>query len=183
MLLDAQLILVPTAFPLSLVAAAGVSVPSPVIDLLGQGVGTAPFNIIGNVALFGTDFGIGKQQLELMINTGIAFATSNSATLNVQFQLAVDQGAAGAYQPGTWNTVIETGTIAPSTTLLIANQTIFRADWPPAFPAGLRPRYMRLNFSIPAATNFTAGTIGFAGVVLCRDDQQNRFAAANYAVH
>ncbi len=50
------------------------------------------------------------------------------------------------------------------------------------FPVTLRPRYMRLNFVAAAATAFTAGTIGFSGVVLCRDDQANKQAANNFVV-
>lgn len=179
-MLDSQVILVPTAAPLLMSLATAGSVQSPVVDLLGQGPGTAPFNIIGNVTLFGTDFGIGKQQLELIVNTGAAFTTGNSATLTIQFQLAVDSGTP-TYLPGTWNTILE----APGLTAaqLAAATTVARFDWPPAFPTTLRPRYMRLNFVAAASTAFTAGSIGFAGIVLCRDDQANKLAAANYAVH
>ena len=45
----------------TLVGGAGVDVViGDIIDLLGVGVGVAPPNIIGNVTLFGTDFGIGE---------------------------------------------------------------------------------------------------------------------------
>jgi hypothetical protein len=181
MMTDAQYILIPVATPLVMSLATAGSVQTPVVDLLGQGVGTAPVGIIGNVALFGTDFGIGKQQLELIASVGAAFTTGNSATLTAQFQLAVDTGAAGGYLPGTWNTIIEQPGLTAAQ--LVANAIFARFDWPPVFPVTLRPRYMRLNFVALAATAFTAGSIGFAGVVLCRDDQANKYAAANYAVH
>jgi hypothetical protein len=40
----------------------------------------------------------------------------------------------------------------------------------------------RLLAQVPAAENFTAGTLGFAGVTFDRDDQFNRQAANNYVV-
>ncbi len=179
MMLDSQLILVPTASPLTMSLATAGAVATPVIDLLGQGVGTAPFNIIGNVTLFGTDFGIGKQQLELIATVGTAFTTGNSATLTMQFQLAADLGTP-TYQPDTWHTIIEQPGITAAQ--LAANAVFGRFDWPPVFPVTLRPRYMRINFVAAASTAFTAGTIGFCGVVLCRDDQANKQAANNYVV-
>lgn len=180
MMLDSQLILVPTSTPLVMSLATAGSVQTPVLDLLGQGPGTAPFNIIGNVTLFGTDFGVGKQQAELIASVGAAFTTGNSATLTAQFQLAPDLGTP-TYQPGTWATIIEQPGITAAQ--LIANAIFARFDWPPVFPLTSRPRFMRLNFVAAASTAFTAGSIGFAAVVLVRDDQSNRQAANNYAVH
>jgi hypothetical protein len=181
MLIDSQLSFVPIGGNQTLVAAAGVNIASVnTIDILGQGVGTAPLNIIGTPTVFGSDTGIGtiKPQVEVIIGTAVT--TSNSCTLNVAFQAAADQGAAGSYQPSTWNTLIETGAIAVSR--LTANAIIARFDWPPAFPANLQPRYLRLLFQVPAATNFTAGTIAAAIVVMSRDDQGNKYAARNYVV-
>jgi hypothetical protein len=181
MRIDASLAFVPIGGNLSLVGAAGVAIPAPnVIDLLGQGVGTAPTNIIGNVSTFGADLGIGAMKAQLECTVGTAFTTSNSATLNVQVQAAPDAGAGSGYQPGTWQTLVETGPITAAQ--LTANQVIARFDWPPAFPANLRPRYVRLLFSPLAATNFTAGTIANAIITTVRDEQANRYAANNYKV-
>lgn len=182
MRIDSTISFVPLGAPLSLVGGAGVAIPSPAtVDLLGQGVGTAPTGVIfGNTAVFGTDMGIGTNRPELEVTIGTAATTSNSATLNVALQAAIDTGAGGSYLPGTWNTIVETGAIAVSN--LTANQTIARFPWLPAFPAGLRPRYLRLLFSPAAATNFTAGTIAFALVTFIRDDQANRFTAKNFTV-
>ncbi len=179
MMLDAQYILVPTSTPLAMSLATAGAVATPAVDLLGQGVGTPPFNIIGNVTLFGTDFGVGKQQLELIMSVGAAFTTGNAATLTAQFQLAPDAGTP-TYQPGTWVTIIEQPGITAAQ--LVANAIFGRFDWPPVFPVTLRPRFMRINFVAAASTAFTAGTIGFCGVVLCRDDQANKYAANNYVV-
>ena len=173
MRLDAQLAFVPLNAPLSLVAGAGVAIASTqIIDMLGLGVGMAPQSIIGNVATFGTDMGIGGFRPELEVATGTAFATGNAATLNVAFQAAPDLGAGGNYQPGTWVTLEETGPMAVAN--LTANTVIARLPWVPAFPAGLRPRFLRLLFSPAAATNFTAGTIAFAIPTFVRDDQANK---------
>ena len=59
MLIDSLVSFLTPGFPLSVVGAAGVAIPSNVIDLLGLGVGTTPPSIIGNRTLFGMDPGIG----------------------------------------------------------------------------------------------------------------------------
>ncbi len=182
MRIDAQLSFVPVSYNQSLVGGAGVSIPSVnTIDLLGQGVGTAPVNVIGVTATtFGTDVGIGGEKPQVDIVVGTAFATSSSATLNVALQAAVDQGSGGAYQPGSWTTLMETGAIAVAN--LTAGQVIGRFDFPPAFPPGQLPRYLRLLFQLPNGASFTAGTIASAVVTTIRDDQANRYAAKNYKV-
>lgn len=180
MRLDSQLSFVGVGAALSMVAGAGVSISSNVIDLLGSGVGTAPPVIIGNAALFGEDVGVGDGMLipKLEVATGDAFVTANVATLNVALQLAPD--TAVTHQPGAWQTVVETGALTAAQ--LATQTTIARLDWPPVFPLTLRPRYAKLLFQIPAATNFTAGTIAFAVVTSVRDDQANKNAASNYTV-
>ena len=164
--------------PLSLVAAAGVAVASSVYDELGAGVGQAPGNIIGTRSVFGADLGVGEKPL-LDVAVGTAFATSNGATLNVQFQGAVDSGSP-SYQPGTWNTLMETGPIAVGN--LTAGQVIARFPFAMAFPPATMPRYLRLNFVMPSGENFTAGTIAFATITMVRDDLTNKYAAKNYLV-
>lgn len=180
MLLDASLAFVPVVAPLSLVLGAGVSQASGVLDILGAGVGIAPPGYIGTRTLFGMDLGIDKEKVQIICAVGTAFATSNSATLNVQFQAAPDTGAAGNYQPGTWNTLVETGTIAAAN--LTAGAIIARFDFPPAFPAKTLPRFLRFNFSIPSGTNFTAGSIAFAYPTYARDDWSAGYAAKNFSV-
>ncbi len=181
MLTDALLAFVPLGSPLSLVAAAGVDVPSSrIIDILGAGVGVAPPSIIGTASLFGSDTGIGSDRLLVDTVVGTAFTTGTSATLNVAFQGAADTGAAGGYLPDTWYTFVETGELAAS--LLTANRRIARFDWPPAFPETLRPRFLRLLFQVPAATLFTAGTIAYSLVTQARDDAQMVNASGNYVV-
>lgn len=180
---DAQWTFVSTAAPLSLVGAAGTNIPTSVLDILGQGVGTAPSSIIGTVSTFGMDPGVSSGKFmtpKLIAIIGAALVTATAATLNLAFQVAPDLGAAGAYQPGAWQTLMETGALTAAQ--LPAGTILGRFDWPPVFPKTLRPRYVRLLAQIPAATDFTAGTLNFAGVVPDRDDQANQNAARNYSV-
>lgn len=180
MILDALLNFTPNNVPISLVTAAVGSVQAPnVIDILGSGVGTAPVGqIIGNRSVFGADVGIGgiRAQFEVLVTT--AFATAAGGTLNVQYQAAIDTGAAGNYQPGTWVTLGETGVIAVANLGLGAK--LARYDFAPALPEGLNPRYLRLNFVIGTGV-FTAGQI-LAPVTLVRDDVANKFMSNNYTV-
>jgi hypothetical protein len=181
MLIDALVSFVPIGTNLSLIAAAGVDIASTnTIDLLGSGVGTAPANIIGNATVFGMDVGIGgvKPQVEAVIGT--AATTGTSATLNVAFQGAADSGPGGGYLPSTWVTLVETGEIAAAS--LTAGQIIARFDFPPAFPASFRPRYLRLLFQVPAGTTFTTGTISSAIVTNVRDDYAIKFQPKNFVV-
>lgn len=180
MIHDNLLDFVPIGTNLSLVAAAGVSVPSSnVIDILGSGVGTAPMNIIGNVTVFGEDSGIGGNVPNINIVIGTAVTTGDACTLNVAFQGAPDLGAGGGYQPGTWQTFNETG---PMTAAQLTAGTVIRLDWFPAFPPNEAPRYLRLLFQGPATLDFTAGTIASAIVTMVRDDWAAKYAAKNFSV-
>jgi hypothetical protein len=179
MLNDALANFVQPGAPLSIVGGLGVGFASNVYDEIGAGVGTPPGNIIGTRTLFGADYGIGVKRPQIDVAVGTAFATSDAATLNVQFQGAVDTGTP-TYQPGAWLTLMETGPISAAN--LTAQQIIARFDFMPAFPPGTLPRYLRLFFSVLTGTQFTAGTIAFAIVVMDRDDQANRYAAKNFVV-
>jgi hypothetical protein len=179
MILDATLAFVQLGAPLSLVGGAGVAIASNVIDELGSGVGTAPQNIIGTRTLFGADLGVGEKPL-IQVNIGTAFTTSNAATLQVAFQGAVDTGAAGGYLPGAWITLIQTGLIPVSQ--LTLNAVIARLEFAMAVPPSTLPRYLRLLFSPAAATNFTAGTITYAGPTMVRDDYSIAYASKNFVV-
>lgn len=182
---DALLSFVPINGNLSIVAAAGIDTPSTqVIDLLGLGVGVVAPSIggnpiIGNTTVYGQAdaMGVGGLRPELVVNVGTAFATANAATLNVALQGAIDDGTGN---PGTWQTFEETGELTAAQ--LVAGTPIMRLPWVPPFPENLRPRFLRLLFQVPAATNFTAGTIANALVTPSRDDQFQRYAAKNYDV-
>jgi hypothetical protein len=166
----------------SLVAAAGTSIQiGNIIDLLGEGVGVAPSSIIGNVTNFGAPdaMGVGGARPELVVTIGTAATTATAATLDLALQGAPDLGAP-TYQPGTWVDFETTGPMAVAN--LTAGQVIMRLPWVPPFPPGTRPRYLRLLAIIPAATDFTAGTINSALVTTVRDDYFAKYAANNFVV-
>ncbi len=177
MLIDSLVSFIPPGSPLSLIAGAGVAVPSNVIDLIGSGVGTTPPNIIGTAALFGTDLGIGslKAQLEVLFTT--ALVAVGGSTLNIAFQLSED--TAVTHLPAAWTTIIETGAIAAAS--LGLGKIAARFDWPPVFPVTLRPRYARLLFSPSAGGSFSAGAV-IAPVTMQRDDWAEAQQPRNYAV-
>lgn len=179
MILDALVSFVPVGSPLSIVAAAGVAVASGVYDEIGAGPGTPPQNIIGTRTLFGADLGVGEKPL-IDVAVGTTFVTANAATLNVQFQGAPDTGLAGGYQPGAWTTLVETGPLPAAQ--LTAQAIIARLAFAMAVPPSALPRFLRLNFAVAAATNFTAGTIAFAVVTMVRDDWTMKYAAKNFVV-
>lgn len=166
--------------PLSLVGGLGIGFPTDPYDVLGTGPGTAPQNIIGNAALFGSDLGVGGMQPEMVVTIGTALATSDAATLNGQFQAAPDTGAGGGYQPGTWQTIVEQGPITAAQGT--AGAYIMRFKWPPVFPVSLRPRFYRFNFAVLTGTQFTAGTISQAFITTVRDDYSIAQAAKNFTV-
>ncbi len=167
---------------LALSLATAGTVYSDVVDLAGSGAGTPPGggtgNIIGNATTFGEDSGIGGVKPQVLVSVGTAATTGNAATLTVQFQAAPD--TAVTYQPGTYVTLVEQPGITAAQ--LAANAVIARFDFPPAFPANLNPRYLRLAFVTAASTAFTAGTIAAAVVTMVRDDQANKYGASNFRV-
>ena len=184
MFTDALLNFTAPGTPLSMVGGAGVSIVmapgGTALDLLGLGVGvlSGSQDIIGTQsALFGTDFGIGVRKAQLDVVVGTAFTTATAATPNLAFQLAPDDGTGN---PGTWQTVVETGNLTVAQ--CAANTRIARFDWPPVFPETLRPRFARLLMQFGAGTDLTAGTIAYAIVTTDRDDQSNSRAQRNYSV-
>jgi hypothetical protein len=184
MLLDALLNFVQPGSPLSLVAGAGVAIPSTnIIDLLGLGSGQAPSErIIGLPAsgFFGEDAGIGGVKPQVQVNIGTALTAVASSTMNIAFQGAPDTGAAGGYLPGTWQTFVETGPLTAAQ--LAANAICARFDFPPAFPVSARPRFLRLLFSPSSGGSFSAGTVSSAIVTMVRDDYAIKYAPANFSV-
>jgi len=185
MINDALVAFVGIGGNLSLVAGAGVTIPSGVVDLLGNGVGQAPGNIIGNVTTWGTDEGVGGKRPELNVVIGTACTGAAGLMLKAALQGAADTGAAGGYLPGAWTDIVSQDGIALAN--LTAGAVILRSPFLPTMPPNLRPRYLRLLFSPMTATalpsgNFTAGTIASATVVMVRDDQANKFQPKNFSV-
>jgi hypothetical protein len=165
----------------SMVGAAGASIQiGNIVDLLGLGAGVGPTSqIIGNVTTFGSPdaAGVGGVRPELNVSVGTAFVTATGATLEVALQGAPDLGSP-TFQPGTWQNLGTSGALTAAQ--LTANEVIMRLPWLPPFPPNLRPRFLRLWGIIPAATDFTAGTIASALVTFVRDDQFQKYAANNF---
>jgi hypothetical protein len=181
MLLDSKLSFVPLGSPLSLVAAVGVDIVSPnVIDLLGGGAGTLVTNITGISAAPGQADAMGtpteRPELVVAIGTGLVNDTG-TPTLRVELQGAPDNGSGS---PGTYVTLGSSGAILAAQGT--AGTIIARLPWLPPFPLNLRPRFLRLNFEIPAGTNFSAGTILYALVTTVRDDWFIAQQPRNYKV-
>ena len=191
MITDSLVAFVPIGGNLSLVAGAGVVIPSPnTLDLLGSGVGTAPPNIIGTRTTFGTDMGVGGHlRPELNITVGVGLTGAVGQQLKVALQGAIDLGAGGNYLPGTWVDIASQDGIALANISggAVAGAVIARFPFLPTMPPSLMPRYLRLLFSPMTAAalpsgNFTAGTISSALVTWVRDDQANKYAGKNYSV-
>jgi len=181
MITDSKENFVAPGSPLSIVAAAGVDIPSPgIIDFLGDGPGTPVTNHFGTSTLPGQADaqGVGGVRPELVVAIGTAATAGTSTpTLNVQLQGAPDDGS---NNPGTWQTLGESGEFTVAQ--LVAGQVIARLPWLPPFPVNLRPRFLRLNFAVPAGTAFGAGTIAYATVTTVRDDPFQMQAARAYSM-
>lgn len=188
MITDQSVAFIPNGAPLSCVGGAAQTFASGIVDVLGQGVGTAPANIIGNATLFGSDIGVGGDRPELNVTVGTAFVGADQ-TLKAALQAAPDTGAGGGYQPGDWVDVVSQDGLTPSE--LVTGAVILRTPFLPDMPPNLNPRYFRLLFSPQSVSagvattpggDFSAGTIASAVVTMVRDDQANKFAAANFHV-
>lgn len=187
MITDALVAFVPIGGNLSLVGGAGVAIPSQnIIDLLGQGVGSAPSNIIGNATVFGEDAGVGGNlRPEINVTIGTACTGAGGQLLKIALQGAIDSGVGGNYQPGTWTDIVSQDSITMAN--LVSGAVPFRVPFLPTMPASLRPRFLRLLFTPMTSTtlpsgNLTAGTIASALVTWVRDDLSNRFATSNFRV-
>ncbi len=152
-------------------------VSSEIYDILGLGLGITPAEgnrIIGTRTLFGADTGIGGVKPQVQCAVG-ANAFVGGTSLNAAFQGAKDDGTGN---PDTWQTFIETGAIV--TANLTANAVFGRFDWPPEFPVGFQPRFLRILFT-PVGT-FSVGVVAYSVVTMGRPDNANRFAGKNFVV-
>lgn len=169
----------PTGTPLSLVAAAGVDVPTDPIDLMGAGAGTEVANIWGNSAVPGSvdARGVGRPVplIDILIGTAASDDTG-TPTLTVELQGAEDDGTGS---PGSYTTYRATKAFATAT--LVSGFRI-RMEFVPPEPFNDNPRFLRLNFAIPAGTNYDAGTIAGAIVITGRDDWSVAFQPRNYSL-
>lgn len=150
MILDNNLV-----FSNNVASAFTVTTGSTQIDLTGGVAINYGIGANGTTITFGEDLGRGKGIAEpwIVVDIGTAMTSTNSATLNVQFQ--------GSTDASTWTTYLETGAIAAAS--LTANKRIATFPWPPVPSGAALPRYVRLNYVVATGV-FATGTI-FAGVV------------------
>lgn len=95
------------------------------------------------------DLGIGDSPaVQVIASVNTAFTTTNSGTLQVQFQ--------GSTDSSTWTTYAETPAIAQSA--LTAGRQLAGFDVPRPGPGVALPRYYRLNYVVGTGT-FTAGKV------------------------
>lgn len=142
-----------------------------VYDTAGVGVGVAAPNISGSIngtaVVFGQDIGGGGPNAsapQLMVFVGTAFTAGGSATMQVQLQCAVDSGGG---TPGTWDTIVETDTIAVA--LLTAGQFLAKYTVPTRYPGQGFPRFYRVNYVVATGPMLT-GTIN-ASLLTGIDDE------------
>lgn len=145
----------------SLAIAAGTQASANVIDFgITSGI---PTSANGGGA---RDMSVGDDpSLKLLVQIGTAFASGGTGTLAVALQGAVDNGSGAPAAFSTWWT---SPTYALAT--LNAGSRLLDMDFPRP-PDGIAiPRFVRLLYTVGGAA-MTAGTIGYAGVVIDRDDQ------------
>jgi hypothetical protein len=95
------------------------------------------------------DLGIGDSPaVQVIASVNTAFATTNSGTLQLQFQ--------GSTDSTTWTTYVETPAIAAAS--LAATRQLAGFDLPRPVPGAALPRYYRLNYVVGTGT-FTAGKV------------------------
>lgn len=95
------------------------------------------------------DLGVGDgPAVQVIASVNTAFATTNSGTLQVQFQ--------GSTDSSTWTTYVETPAMAAGG--LTAGARIAAFDVPHRTPGAALPRYYRLNYVVGTGT-FTAGKV------------------------
>lgn len=116
-------------------------------------------NIGGPAAYrFGADLGVseGMNKAKIVVGISTAFTSTNSATLNFQFQGSTDSSS--------WTTYIESGAIAAAN---LTKGTAWVFDWPRKAIGAAMPKYVRMYYTL-ATGQMTTGTIE-ANVVLNAD--------------
>jgi hypothetical protein len=141
-----------------------VTAPSTgVYDVAGLGVGVAVNNRVGvSGTVFGSDLGGGgplASAPQLGVWVGTTFTAGGSATLQVQLQAAIDNGSGS---PGTWDTIVESDTIAVA--LLVSGtpgRPLVSYTVPTRYQGQGFPRFYRINYAV-ATGPMTAGQINAA---------------------
>lgn len=111
-----------------------------------------------NATAFGEDLGIGDASSppNVIVLVSTTFTTTNSCTLQVAFQGAVDD-ASGTVSGLTWTTYIETDTIAASLLTAGAKAAVFTIPHRKLAATPAFPRFISLNYVTDHS--FTAGAL------------------------
>lgn len=127
--------------------------------------------------VFGEDLGVGDSKTLpwFYITSKTGFTTTNSATLQIAIQGAIDPGD-GNVASISWTTYEQTGVLAAS--LLTANTALWKVRWPIRAAGAAFPRFISLLYTVATGT-MSAGTV-FAAITLNVDAQQ--FYPAGFVV-
>jgi hypothetical protein len=173
---------VPIGGNLSLVAGAGVAIPSPnVIDLLGAGVGTAPPSIIGNAHCSAPTRASAAVPSGDQRDHRHRARHRAAATLNTRCRPRPTRAP-----PATISRHLEDARRDRTAHRRAARRQhgVSRFPFLPVFPATVAPALPApaVLAGNNAAGSFTAGTVRLALVTMVRDDQANKQAAKNFSV-
>jgi hypothetical protein len=143
-------------------------------DVTGAGAGNVPNMIFGTTGLAGVDIGLGDSAARptAYFTVGTTFTAAGAATLQIQLQAAVDNGAGS---PGAYVTISETSAIAVA--LLVAGANL-QMPIPPLTIGQDLPRFYRFNYVV-ATGPMTAGTLTGA-ILLNAPTQTNVQYPANF---
>ncbi len=124
-------------------------------DVAGLGVGVPVTNAFGlQNSSFGEDLGGGGPGVsspQLLVQVSAAFTAGGSATLKAQLQCAVDVTNTGL--PVTWDTIVETDTVAVA--LLTAGAQLASFAIPDRYLGQAFPRFYRVNYVIATGPMLT----------------------------
>ncbi len=131
------------------------AVSTNVYDTAGLGIGNAVTNAFGvQNTSFGEDLGGGGPGVsapQLLAKVGTTFTAGGAATMQVQLQAAVDVTNTGL--PVTWDTILQTDTVAVA--LLTAGAQIANFTVPDRYLGQGFPRFYRLNYIIASGPMLT----------------------------
>ena len=143
-------------------------------DITGAGAGNVPNMVFGTTGLAGADMGLGDSAMRptCYFTVGTAFTAAGAATLQIQIQAAVDNGAGS---PGAYTTIAETAALAVASLVAGANLQI---PLPPVTIGEALPRFYRFNYVVATGPMLTGALTG--AILLNAPTQTNTQYPANF---
>ena len=143
-------------------------------DITGAGSGNVPNMVFGTTGLAGADMGLGDSAARptCYFSVGTAFTAGGAATLQIQIQAAVDNGAGS---PGAYTTIVETAALAVASLVAGANLQI---PLPPVTIGEALPRFYRFNYIVATGPMLTGTLTG--AILLNAPTQTNTKYPANF---